>query len=71
MLTTLQPLRLLVHMIANSSSQPLRVYTRNSMDGQMFVQVLCKKMHNTNVVFGIGVFEDEICFKQINVLFLY
>jgi hypothetical protein len=24
-------------------------------------------MHNTNV-FGIGMFEDEICFKQINVV---
>jgi hypothetical protein len=39
------------------------------MDGQMFVQVLCKKMRNNNVVFWIRVFENEICFEQINVLF--
>ncbi len=25
-------------------------------------------MRNTNVVFGVGMFEDEICFKQISVL---
>ncbi len=30
-----------------------------------------KNVCNTNVVFGIGVFEDETCFKQISVLFLY
>jgi hypothetical protein len=30
-----------------------------------------KNVCNTNVVFGIGVFEDETCFEQISVLFLY
>ncbi len=30
-----------------------------------------KNVRNTNVVFGIGVFEDETCFEQISVLFLY
>jgi hypothetical protein len=25
-------------------------------------------MCNTNVVFGVGVFEDEICFEQVGVV---
>jgi hypothetical protein len=25
-------------------------------------------MYNTNVVFGVGVFEDELCFEQIKVV---
>jgi hypothetical protein len=27
-----------------------------------------KTMRNTNVVFEVGVFEDEICFEQVSVL---
>jgi hypothetical protein len=31
--------------------------------------IMQKTMHNTNVVFGVGVFEDETCFKQVSVVF--
>jgi hypothetical protein len=30
--------------------------------------IMQETMHNINVVFGIGMFEDEICFKQISVV---
>lgn len=47
----LKQLRLLVHMITNFSSQPLIVYIINSMNGQMFLQVLCKKLCTTLILF--------------------
>jgi xanthine dehydrogenase molybdopterin-binding subunit B len=30
--------------------------------------IVQKTMCNTNVVFGVGVFEDETCFKQVSVV---
>jgi hypothetical protein len=33
--------------------------------------VVQETMHNANVVFGVGVFEDESCFQQVLFLLLF
>jgi hypothetical protein len=48
------------------SSLPSRLCIKNTMDSPMFLHLLCK---NTNVVFRVQMFEDETCFKQVNVVF--
>lgn len=49
-------------MIVNSSFQFSKLCIGNCRDGVLEV------VHNTNVVFGVGMSKDETCFEQINVV---
>jgi hypothetical protein len=66
MLAMLEQLKLLQHMTPSFYSQPSRLCIKKCMGYQVHPQVLCKKFaRHTNVVFGVGLFEEETCFEQL------